>query len=125
MKLSQLRFFLEQKSGIENFSKGIAKEVTGYKNQLSKKGASSEILLEADINLYVTKGHISELCGHYLNDSLSEYELYYIIDALLLSENVSFENQKLLDLTETMTDPFVNGVITKSVVKEVLDYCLS
>lgn len=125
MKLSQLRSFLEQKLGIENFRKGIDKEVTGYKNRLSKKGASSEVLLEADIDLYLTKAHISELCSHYLNDELSEYEVYYIIDALLLSENVSFENEKLLELTETMTDPPVNGAVTKSVAKEVLDYCLS
>jgi hypothetical protein len=125
MKLSQLRSFLEQKLGIENFRKGIDKEVTGYKNQLSKKGASSEVLLEADIDLYLTKAHISELCIHYLNDGLSEYEVYYIIDALLLSENVSFENEKLLELTEIMTDPSVNGAVTKSVAKEVLDYCLS
>lgn len=125
MKLSQLRSFLEQKLGIETFRKGIDKEVTGYKNQLSKKGASSEVLLEADIDLYLTKAHISELCSHYLNDGLSEYEVYYIIDALLLSENVSFESEKLLELTEIMTDPSVNGAVTKSVAKEVLDYCLS
>ena len=116
---------MEQKLELENFRKGIDKEVAGYKNQLSKKGASSEVLLEADINLHLTKAHISELCSHYLNDGLSEYELYYIIDALLLSENVSFENEKLLDLTETMTDPSVNGAVTKSVAREVLNYCLS
>ncbi|MEE1944584.1 hypothetical protein VRU48_05660 [Pedobacter sp. KR3-3] len=125
MKLSQLRSFLEQNLELENFKKSIDKEVTDYKKQLSKRGASSEVFLVADIDFYLTKVHISELCKQYLNDGLSEYELYYVIDALLLSENVFFENEKLLELTERMTDPSVNGTVTKSVVKEVLDYCLS
>lgn len=125
MRLSQLRSFLEQKMKLEDFKKGIYKEVTDYKSQLSKKGASSEVFLEADIDLYLTKAHISGLCSHYLDDELSEYELYYVVDALLLSENVFFENERLLDLTETMTDPSVNGALTKLVVREVLDYCLS
>lgn len=116
---------MEQKMKLEDFKKSIDKEITDYKRQLSKKGASSEVLLEADIDLYLNKAHISELCSNYLDDRLSEYELYYIIDALLLSENVSFENERLLDLTETMTDPSVNGAVTKSVAKEVLDYCAS
>ena len=125
MKLSQLRSFLEQMLELKNFRKNIDKEVADYKMQLSKKGASSEVFLEADTDLYLTKAHLAELCNHYLNNGLSAYELYYLVDALLLSENVSFENEKLLDLTETMTDPYVNGPVTKLVVRKVLDYCLS
>ncbi|RWU09948.1 hypothetical protein [Pedobacter chitinilyticus] len=125
MKLSQLKSFLEQKLELENFRKNIDKEVADYKKQLPKKGASSEVFLEADTDLYLTKPHLSELCNHYLNNGLSADELYYIVDALLLSENVAFENEKLLELTETMTDPYVNGPVTKLVVRKVLDYCLS
>ena len=66
MKLSQLRSFLEQMLELENFRKNIDKEVTDYKKQLSKKGVSSEVLLEADTDLYLTKVHLSELCNHYL-----------------------------------------------------------
>ena len=117
--------FFEQGIKGEDLKKSINKEVTDYKRQLSKKGASSEIILEADIDLYLTKAHISELCSRYFDDGLSEYELYYIVDALFLSENVSFENERLLDLTETMTDPSVNGTVTKLVAREVLDYCAS
>lgn len=125
VKLSQMKSFLEKKLELENFKKCIDKEVADYKMQLSKRGASSEIFLEADIDLYLTKAHLSELCKHYLNNGLSVYELYYIVDALLLSENVSFENERLLELTEAMTDPSVNGPVTKLVVRKVLDYCLS
>ncbi len=125
MKLSQLRSFLEKKLELENFKRSIDEEVTDYKKQFSKKGASSEVFLAADTDLYLTKVHLAELCNHYLNNGLSAYELYYLVDALLLSENVAFENEKLLELTETMTDPYVNGPVTKLVVRKVLDYCLS
>ena len=110
---------------MSEFEKLIEKEVDDYKFSLAKKGGSTPIILTEDIDLLVGKIEIATLSQAFINDELSEYQVYYIIDSLLLSDKISFESEGFKDLVETLTDPEVNGRLTKSTAQEILSYCES
>ena len=51
---------------------------------------------------------------------MSEYELSYLTDALLLSSRVYFSNEETKDLFELMTDPEINGDFTIERITELM-----
>jgi len=46
--------------------------------------------------------------------------MYYIADAILMSEHFHFENEEVEDLFSQITDPEINGRIDKEVIKQLL-----
>ncbi|WP_101728689.1 hypothetical protein [Emticicia sp. TH156] len=110
---------------MSEFKKLIEKEVDDYKFSLAKKGGSAPIILSEDIDLLVGKSEITVLSQAFINDELSEYQVYYIMDALLLSDKIAFESEGFKDVVEILTDPIVNGRLTKSTALEILSYCKS
>jgi hypothetical protein len=123
MKISQIQQVLNEQIAISEFKKLIANEVDDYKRLSAKKGGSTPIILNEDVDLFIGKKEIAVLSQAFINDELSEYEVYYIMDALLLSSRVTFESEEFLDLVETLTDPPVNGRLTKIAANEILLYC--
>ncbi|MEO6151204.1 MAG: hypothetical protein ABIP28_13630 [Mucilaginibacter sp.] len=123
MKVSLLKDFFDQAITNSQLNEIITPEISNYKLLLSKKGSSVPIILQEDIQLLVRKKDIAVLCEAYLNEEITKYELMYIIDALQLSDNISFENEELLDNASILTDPEVNGLLTKDMVYEVLQSC--
>lgn len=125
MKLSQIKEVFDKSVNPAVLKESISKEVENFEASSVKKGGSSPIILTADISLIVRKSGIANLCQAYIDSELSESEIYYIVDALLLSDQVEFENEELKNVSETLTDPAINGNLTKDIAIEVLQYCKS
>lgn len=125
MKISQIKQALNRQISMSEFKNLIEKEVDDYKFLLAKKDGSASIILTEDIDLLVGKSEIAVLSQAFINDKLSEYQVYYIIDALLLSDKVKFESEGFKDVVETLTDPEINGRLIKSTALEILSYCKS
>jgi len=121
MKLSSLYHFLNYSISAVNFKKMISIEVDDYVKQLKKKGASASVLLEEDIELRVTKKELYELCKAFENKHLDAYDIYYIADALLMAEKVTFSDELIKEKFEMLTDPEINfGELNSDVISKVL-----
>lgn len=127
MKLSILKQFLENALSYSKFKTTIQENVEYYKKQLHKKGASAPVEIVEDTTLVINKSHLQTLCQAYLNGEVTNYEMYYIVDALLLSSYgsedsiVSFKNEQLHDIFEELTDPEINGgELTSEKVKDIM-----
>ena len=125
MKLSQIKEFFNRSITTAVLKESILNEVANFKASSIKGGGSASIILTEDIPLRVEKSDIANLCEAYIDSELSESEISYIMDALLLSDQVEFENEELKEVSETLTDPTVNGKLTKDTAMEVLRYCKS
>ena len=100
MRLSQIKSVLESRGQVGNFKKEIEVEVSEYKKQLRKKGASSPIILNEDISYNLTKEHMDSYLYLVNLNLLDRYEASYIADALLLSEKIFFEDDDMNDQLE-------------------------
>ena len=120
MKLTILKDFFNQNISVEELKKSISNEVGDYKQLLSKRGSSIPIVLNEDTELSISIKDIAAICQSFLDDQLNEYEIYYIADALHLSDKVSYEDDRVSELLEELTDPEVNGHLTKSFAKGIL-----
>ncbi len=120
MKLSKIKAFLEKQIVINKFKKEIAFEIIDYKKSISKKGGSTSIYLEEDCDLYIGVNEAVFILQEYKKNRLDKYYISYIVDALLLSERVTFESDEFLELFETLTDPDVNGNLSINVANELL-----
>jgi hypothetical protein len=78
-------------------------------------------LVEADDSLIFDKEGLVKLLGYFINGEISESEMYYIIDALLLSENFLIENEHLVDILTELTDPIINGPLTVDIAKDAIN----
>jgi len=68
--------------------------------------------------------NLSKQTDKYLNSlSRQESEINYMADALLLSDRVSFANEDISDNIGYLTDPEINGRLTKNAVRGVLTFC--
>ena len=113
MKLSIFHGLLKNEISVDIFRGTIQNEVEEYEKKLKKKGSSAIIHVDEDYSLYFTAHNLVQLCRHYLDNDLSDSDIYYIADCLTLSESVSFENSELFDLLGEITDPDSNGRLTK------------
>jgi flagellar biosynthesis component FlhA len=123
MKLTTLQGFFNKIISADSFQDLIRTEVEHYKLLLSKTGSSVPVVLDEDTYLSIGGSEVSAICQAFIDEHISEYDVYYIVDALLLSNRITFASESLLDLLETLTDPQVNGKLTKSVASEVLLQC--
>lgn len=121
MKLSELKRALLGLFPIDTFESTIDKEVNNYKSSLKIKGTSTPIYLIEDDRLFVGKNELKKLCSLYLSGGLSEGHLNYIVDAILLSNNVDFENEDIKEQIELLTDPEINGSLSPETVNQILD----
>ncbi|MFT4015448.1 MAG: hypothetical protein QM668_00680 [Agriterribacter sp.] len=106
MKLSNIQKLLLGEMSIDNFTIEINEEVNIYKKSLLKKGASATIYLEEDlIKVKIDRKSINTICNFFIEGKIDNYQLNYMIEALLLSSHVSFANEKIRSLLEDLTDP--------------------
>lgn len=120
MHLSALHKMLRNKVNIHEFKKSIQDEVFEYSKNLKKKGSSASIKIEEDTNLYFGKDDLLQLCYYYLDNNLTAIDISYIADCLTLSDSVAFENDELREFLEEITDPEVNGRLTKKRILSII-----
>ncbi|MBU8883504.1 hypothetical protein KSK37_10455 [Kaistella sp. DKR-2] len=114
MKTSDIYLILTEKEldKVRNIFNTYNKDFEQYKKEILKKGSSVNFNINKDKNFVFTKFHLSNLCNLFINDIIDELELNFIVDLIIASIN-SFENIEILEKLETLTDPEINGFITK------------
>lgn len=121
MKLSNIGSMLAGTSSFQDFKQSIFEEVKQY-NSLSKiQGESMPVYLTEDVDLSIGKKELLVLCEGFLNNELSELEINYVADALLLSNKVLFENENISDCIGYLTDPEINGHLTENAIHDILE----
>lgn len=121
MKLSNIRSVLTGLVSFKDFRSNISEEMNEYNSSSHLKGKSMPVYLTDDIDLYIGKNELKVLCEAFLDDELSESEINYVADALLLSSRVSFESEDISDRIGYLTDAEINGRLTKNVVRGILE----
>ncbi len=117
MKTSDIYLFLTEKNidKIYELLNIFKKDFEKYQIQISKKGSSINFDILNDKTFVFTKFHLYNLCRLFINDIINELELNFIVDLIVASVS-SFENEELLEELESLTDPEINGHITKDYV---------
>jgi hypothetical protein len=118
MKLSEIKNCLNQSEISTNFRIELEKEILEISKQ--NKGNSYPIILIEDCSFNFTIKELKSLCLLFFTEKLTNRTLEYIVDALLLSENVKFETEKIINMIEEMTDPEVNGVFSLNDAKKII-----
>ncbi len=115
----------DSSNNFEDFKKEISEEIFKFKELKKKKGSSRPIYLSDYENLTLTKKHCIKLCTLYLSRLITSSEIDYIVSGLCLlnfREELIFEGgERLFDIIEELSDPDVNGELTKERVEFVLN----
>ncbi len=122
MKLSDLFKLLRKEKSIKVFKKLTKDEIAIYNKLLKKTGSSINIDLNEDCSFNFKKEDLLQLIIYYLNNDLNEIEVNYIADALTLADSVSFGDEHLFEILEEMTDPEINGNLTKERVYNYVEF---
>jgi hypothetical protein len=122
MQLTKIYNFFKGKIVTEDFKKHIDTEVANYKQSLNKKGNSSPIYLNEDLdNFQINEDDIRILFISFLQNKLDKWELNYVAEALMLSEKISFNNGTTKDAILSLVDPEYFKLINTKFVQEILD----
>lgn len=121
MKLTLLHKLFKSKISIDEFKSIIQSEIEQYEKHQRNRGTSVLVNVDEDYTLNFGKTDLQLLYGYYLDDRLTNFEVSYIVDCLTLSESVYFDSPEILHLLEEITDPEINGEITKEKVLLILN----
>jgi hypothetical protein len=120
MRLSHIKSTLNGELSFEELKVILSKEMADYLSGRGEKGKSRPIYLDEDTGLFFGEDDLQILVKAFLNGSLKEYEINYIADAILLSNRVEFENEGVADRLGYLTDPEINGPLTKEVAEKLI-----
>lgn len=122
MRFSDLRSFLFGKMPAQFLAKSIRREVDSYKQQLSKRGSCVPIALtDVEGTLQVSAAQVRLVLKAFMDGHLSKWDVYYLSDAIALSEHVMFTSEQAREAIEEMTDPEVNGDLTIGRAVKILE----
>lgn len=119
MKKESLNRFFTGDITASHLTSEISNEVQEYSIALKKKGSSSPVYLSGDGLTIITSQNVLKLLDAFHTNALKEIELNYIVDALVLSDELLIESEAVEDVLHSLTDPDVNGPITARRVLEI------
>lgn len=121
MKTSDIYIILTEKelNKVSNIIKRYNQEFEKYKEAISKKGSSIHFNIVNDKSFVFVKSHLLNLCNLFINDIIDELELNFIVDIIIATVN-TFESDEILEELEYLTDPEINGPVTKEYVNKLL-----
>ncbi len=122
MKLSDLKKFLLQELEVSSFKDELRSGLNEYQKAKLKRGSSIPIYVIEDEIIYFRVADCLFLCKAYLNDELNSQELSYISDVLLLSNNVTFESDLIMEAIENLTDNEWGCEVSKQEVNGILKW---
>ena len=125
MKLSELKEVFSNPDLIISFTDNIKKEVDEYSSLLKKPGSSIPIYATQDTFLRFGHSDLIMLCKAYIDGTLHENYIHYIMDVLSLSEQVEFESEELSDLSSSLADPEINGFLTHDEANRIINTLIS
>jgi hypothetical protein len=118
---------------IENYEPEIIrKTLSQYENELkaykwgfAERGRTIPIHMDEDETITITGKTITILANYYVGNFLSEIELNFLVDNILMSHAI-FQNEDIQEMLEGLTDPEVNGHLTQdsvgNLIKQVEKY---
>jgi len=121
MKLSAIKQLLAGSLSIIKFREYLGSEMDEYVTNSQKKGSNRPVYLEEDTEIHIRNSDGIFLIKNFIKSELSLLEINYIVDGLLLSENVNFESEAFLKEFETLTDPEIHGHLTLERAIKMLD----
>lgn len=121
MKLSVIREYLEGARTSDALKNELKEDIAEYSTRLKTRGSTVPVHLIQDTRISFGEKEFSILAASFLAEHLTSLELGYIADALLLSDHVEFKSEKILEALEQLTDAEINGEITATSVREILD----
>ncbi|MBO6518333.1 MAG: hypothetical protein JJ975_17495 [Bacteroidia bacterium] len=101
MKLSKIKLWLTGKLSDHDIRLVLQPKMSNYLRALSKKGSSARIEVTEDEKFKLTEMDQPA----FSNSALSDTELSYIANALLLSEWVNIENDDVFTFIEAYAEP--------------------
>ena len=112
-------FFNRRLSAVE-FSSLIGEEVNKYKEGYKTKGSTIPVYLSGNSEATVfTNDMVLTICDAFLNGTFSQWHVYYICDAILMSDSLLVKSEGLEEIVSSMTDPEINGELTDETVNEI------
>ena len=120
MKLKELSQFLTREISSSQLKLSIAKEVQEYKKATDIIGGSAKVVFRSqNSKLFVGKKDVWRLGRAFISSQLDVWDIYYICDALSMSQDVKFAHEGVEEAVNRMTDPTVNGDLTSERVHEI------
>lgn len=121
MKISDLHQLIKSLDCLISAKVEMAKTLQNNQSLEKKKGVSINIHLDDDFpQVLFTKFDIANLCKAYILDLLNQKELSLLSDMFLLSNSIEFQEEKIREILENMTDPEINGSFTKNDANDIL-----
>lgn len=120
MKLSTIKLALSGEISTDVLRMEMQDEMSEYKAMANLKGSTMPVYVNEDMEVKIGENDLKALCTAYLKEKLTELEINYIVDALQLSNKVSFESEELFDRISYLTDPKINGHLTREIVLELM-----
>ncbi len=122
MHVSLLARFLEGQATVVEVKRVIAVPMAAYRENLRKVGSSRPIVIDRDERIFqIEARHVKRLCEEYLCGNLDEIEVDYLATAIQLIPELSYASEAVEDAIFLISDPEVNGPLSKSLVLEVLN----
>lgn len=122
MKISEIHTILSAKQfeEVRHIRDQHHKDFEKYKDLIAKRGSSIHFDIEFDKNFVFSKEHLSQLAQLFIEDVINELELNFIVDNIIASIE-SYESEEVQVELEGLTDPEINGHITKESVRKLLN----
>ncbi|MCF0048981.1 hypothetical protein LXM25_02860 [Dyadobacter sp. LJ53] len=120
MRLSEVKRLIDEHSFYKMFAESIAAELGSYKKHFYTTGTTLPIHVTEDIYFTINLLVCQSLSRLYHDKILGQIELAYIVDALQLSEKVSFTDEETESILGEMTDPEINGDFTINRAAEIM-----
>lgn len=105
MKLSSLHRLLNHEMEPALFVAEIADEVEVFTKCLSKKGSSCSIYIAEDISFIFTSEHWNYVLDLHNNGLFDKYALGYILDGMIMADNVDFVDDEIVNVLVNYTFP--------------------
>lgn len=120
MKLSTIKLALSGEISTDELRMEMQDEMSEYKAKSKIIRSTMPVYLTEDTDFKIGESDLKALCTAYLNENLAELEINYIVDALQMANKVSFVSEELFDRISYLTDPKINGHLTREIVLELM-----
>lgn len=119
MKTKDIYNLLKGKINPTDFLKKYNDEIAKYETLITQIGSSVPIYVEEDYAFEFCKEHLINICDYYINNSLKEIEINYLVDCITLSDKIELDDS-MLDILVTFTDQEINGKLSKEYILNII-----
>jgi len=104
MNAKLLVSFLKGSISSAGFAKEIDEEVGTYRKAARVKGSSMSVKMSGTLQLRIDSDEICMILQAFFDGALSGWHIQYVCDALQMAEGVTFANEEIREILDTMND---------------------